>query len=184
MARIRVRFSDSEQEVVIVFSKGYKEPEDDTVKGWKKQKPPKWAAFLSTDATLHSSTVIKKYIKRWPIEVCFKECKQMLGLGKDCSNDFNALVFAVTASFMRYNLLNYLNEQENHATLGELFEHLADDYAVITYSQRLWDFFRGLFLISFKRIFDLFEIEEDFQSYFDILTDAVKGSAPIKGCET
>ncbi len=62
MARIRVRFSDSEQEVVIVFSKGYKEPEDDTVKGWKKQKPPKWAAFLSTDATLHSSTVIKKYI--------------------------------------------------------------------------------------------------------------------------
>ncbi len=28
------------------------------------------------------------------------------------------------------------------------------------------------------------EIEEDFQSYFDILTDAVKGSAPSKGCET
>jgi len=108
----------------------------------------------------------------------------MLGPGKDCGNDFNALVFAVTASFMRYNLLNYLNEQENHATPGELFEHLADDYAVITYSQRLQDFFRGLFLISFKTIFDLFEIEEDFQSYFDIPTDAVKGSAPIKGCET
>ncbi len=62
MARIRVRFSNSEQVVVIVFSKGYKEPEDDTVKGWKKKKLPKWEAFLSTDATLHSSTVIKKYI--------------------------------------------------------------------------------------------------------------------------
>ncbi len=108
----------------------------------------------------------------------------MLGPGKDHSNDFNAQVFAVTASFMRYNLLNYLNELENHATPGELFEHLADDYAVITYSQRLQDFFRGLFLISFKTIFDLFEIKEDFQSYFDVLADAVKGSAPFKGCET
>ncbi len=108
----------------------------------------------------------------------------MLGLGKDHSNDFNALVFATTASFVRYNLLNYLNEQENHATLGTLFEHLADDYAVITYSQRLWDFFRSLFLVSLKTIFDLFEIEEDFQSYFDVLADAVNNSAPIKGCET
>jgi len=184
MARLRVRLPDSEQDVVIVFSRGYNEPEDDTVKGLKKKKRPKWVAFLSTDPALHSSTVIKKYIKRWPIEVCFKECKQLLGLGKDQSNDFNAQVFATTASFMRYNLLNYLNEQENHATLGALFEHLADDYAVITYSQRLWDFFRDLFLISFKTIFNLFKIEEDFQSYFDILTEAVKGTAPIKGCET
>ncbi len=184
MARMRVIPPGSDEDVVIVFSKGYKEPEDDTVKGLKKKKQPKWAAFLSTDAALHSSTIIKKYVKRQPIEVCFKECWQMLGLGKDHSNDFNAQVFATTASFIRYNLLNYLNEQENHATLGVLFEHLADDYAVITYSQRLWNFFRGLFLISFKTIFDLFEIEEDFQSYFDILSDAVKGSAPIQGCET
>ncbi len=62
MARIRVRFSDSAQVVVIVFSKGYEVPEDDTVKGRKKKKPPEQAAFLSADAVLHSSTVIKKYI--------------------------------------------------------------------------------------------------------------------------
>ncbi|MCP4139068.1 MAG: hypothetical protein GY755_02055 [Chloroflexi bacterium] len=62
MARIRVRFSDSEEVVAIVFSKGYKVPEDDTVKGRKKKKPPEWAAFLSADAALHSSVVIKKYI--------------------------------------------------------------------------------------------------------------------------
>ncbi|MDM8543905.1 hypothetical protein QUF90_22755 [Desulfococcaceae bacterium HSG9] len=71
--------------------------------------------------------------------------------------DFNDLVFAVKTSFMRYNQLNCLDEMENHATPGELFEHPADDYAVITYSQRLQDFFRCLFLISFKTIFDLFE---------------------------
>ncbi|MDM8525969.1 hypothetical protein QUF80_21555 [Desulfococcaceae bacterium HSG8] len=69
----------------------------------------------------------------------------MLALGKDQSNDFNAQVFAATASFMRYNLLNCLNEKENHVTLGELLAHLADDYAVITYSQRLRDFFSRSF---------------------------------------
>lgn len=184
LARITVRLPNSDEDAVIVFSKGYKEPEDDTVKGKKKKKEPKWAAFLSTDTALHSSTVIKKYTKRWSVEVCYKECKQMLGLGKDQSSDFNAQVFAATASFMRYNLLNYLNEKENHATLGILFEHLVDDTAVITYSRRLWDFFRGLFVISFETVFNIFEIEDDFQTYIDVLTDALKGSTPIGGCET
>ncbi len=40
MARMRVRPPGSDEDVVIVFSKGYKEPEDDTVKGLKKKKQP------------------------------------------------------------------------------------------------------------------------------------------------
>ncbi|MDM8537999.1 hypothetical protein QUF70_14685, partial [Desulfobacterales bacterium HSG17] len=110
--------------------------------------------------------------------------KQMLSLGKDQSNNFNAQVFATTATFIRYNLLNYLNENENHATLGTLFEYLKDDYTVISYSQRLWDFFRELFLLSFQALFDIFDIDEDFGTYFDALCDAVCGFMPIKGCET
>ncbi|MDM8552534.1 transposase [Desulfobacterales bacterium HSG2] len=185
LARITVRLPDSDEDAVIVFSKGYKEPGDDTVTGGKKKKKKeKWAAFLSTNTAPHSSTVIRKYTKRWATEVCHRECKQMLALGKDQSNNFNARVFATTASFMRYNLLNYLNEKENHATPGTLFEHLADDCAVISYSQRLWDFFRGLFVVSFESIFSIFETEGDFQTYIEILTDALKGSTPIGGCET
>ncbi|MDM8549562.1 transposase, partial [Desulfobacterales bacterium HSG2] len=185
LARITVRLPDSDEDVVIVFSKGYKEPGDDTVTGGKKkEKKNKWVAFLSTNTAPHSSTVIRKYTKRWATEVCHKECKQMLALGKDQSNDFNARVFATTASFMRYNLLNYVNEKENHATMGTLFEHLSDDCAVISYSQRLWDFFRGLFVVSFETMFSIFETEGDFQTYIDILTDALKGSTPIGGCET
>jgi hypothetical protein len=133
---------------------------------------------------LHASTIIKKYTKRWPIEVCFKECKQQLGLGKDQSNDFNAQVFATTVSFLRYNLLNYLNKVENYATLGELFEQIADASAVTTYAHRLWDFFRELFLVSFSTIFDLFKINEDFQNYLDALTESLTELAPFKGCET
>ena len=186
LARITVRLQDSDEDVTIVFCKGYKEPEADTPTGRKKKKKKKreWTAFLSTDTSLHSSAVIKKYSKRWTTGVCYKECKQMLGLGRDQSNDFNARVFATTASFMRYNLLNYLNQKENYETMGTLSEHLADDYAVITYSDRLWDFFRGLFLVSFKSVFGVFGIEEDFHSYVEALTDALKDSTPIAGCET
>lgn len=184
LKRVTVKLPKSDQEAVIVFSKGYREPEVDIVKGKKKKKEPKWTAFFSTDTQLHVSTIIKIYIKRWPVEVCFKECKQQLELGQDQSNDFNAQVFATTASFLRYNILNYLNKFENYSTLGELFDHIADETAVTTYAHRLWDFFRGLFLVSFSTIFELFKINDDFKHYLDALTNTVKGFAPFQGCET
>ncbi len=184
LKRVTVKLPQSDETAVIIFSRGYCEPEIDKPKGSKKKKEPNWVAFLSTDKHLHASTIIKKYTKRWPIEVCFKECKQLLGLGKDQSNDFNAQVFATTASFLRYNLLNYLNKIENYSTLGELFEQIADDSAVTSYAHRLWDFFRGLFLVSISTIFDLFKINEDFQPYLDSLTDSLVELAPFQGCET
>ncbi len=101
-ARITVRLPDSDEDAVIVFCKGCKEPEDDTVGGKKKGKRIRTAAFLSADTSPHSSSVIKKYAKRWATEVCHKECKQMPELGKDQSKDFNARVFATTASFMTH----------------------------------------------------------------------------------
>ena len=184
LKRVTIKLPQSNETAVIIFSRGYCEPEIDKPKGRKKKKEPNWVAFLSTDTQLHASTIIKKYTKRWPIEVCFKECKQLLGLGKDQSNDFNAQVFATTASFLRYNLLNYLNKIENYSTLGELFEQIADDSAVTSYAHRLWDFFRGLFLVSFSTIFDLFKINEDFQPYLDALTDSLAELTPFQGCET
>lgn len=183
LKRVTVTYPGSDAEAVIVFSKGYQEPEN-SVKGEKKQKESKWVAFLSTDTRLHVSTIIKKYTKRWTVEVCFKETKQLLGLGKDQSNDFNAQVCATTLSFLRYNLLNFLNENEGLATTGDLFQQLADESATITYAQRLWDFFRGLFSVTISKIFDLFKIEEDCSSYFDVLTQTICTSTPIQGCET
>ena len=182
--RVTVKLPESNENVVIVFSKGYREPEIDDTKGKKKVKKHKWVAFLSTNTQLHASTIIKKYTKRWPIEVCFKECKQMLELGKDQSNDFNAQVFATTASFLRYNILNYLNVSENYTTQGNLFEHLVDETATTSYAHRLWHFFHGLFYISFSKIFELFKIEDDFQSYIDALADALIEFTPFQGCET
>ena len=101
LKRVTVKLPDCDEESVIVFAKGYREPKKDNLNGKKKTKESKWDAFLSTDTRLHASSIIKKYIKRWPVEVCFKECKQLLGLGKEQSNSFNAQVFSTTAAFMR-----------------------------------------------------------------------------------
>lgn len=184
LKRVPVRLPDFEEDSVIVFSKGYHEPEADTIKGRKKEKETKWVAFLSTETRLHASTIIKKYTKRWTIEVCFKECKQLLGLGKDHSNDFNAQVFSTMASFLRYNLLNFINEKEKSGTIGDLFQDIVDESGIITYGQRLWEFFRSLFNIAFSQIFDLFKIEEQCSSYINALTQALCDSTPFQRCET
>ena len=180
----KVRVTMSGKPVIIVFVKGYNEPEESTVKGKKKSKEPKWVAFLSTHTDLQAATVIKKYTRRWACEVFFKESKQLLALGKDASNSFHSQVCATTISFMRYAVINYLNEKEHHMGVGPLFQELADETATFTYAQRIWQFFKGLFEISFSKIFELFEIEGDFHSFFDTLNQSVCRFAPIQGCES
>ena len=180
----KIHVTMSASPVIIVFVKGYNEPEESTVEGKKKIKEPKWVAFLSTHTDLQAATVIKKYTRRWACEVFFKESKQLLALGKDASNSFQSQVCATTISFMRYAVINYLNEKEHHMGVGPLFQELADATATFTYAQRIWQFFKGLFEISFSKIFELFEIEDDFQTFFDILNQSVSRFAPVQGCET
>jgi len=50
---VTVKLPNANEDVVIVFPKGYREPEDDTIKGKKKEKEPKWVAFLSTAVCMH-----------------------------------------------------------------------------------------------------------------------------------
>jgi hypothetical protein len=77
-----------------------------------------------------------------------------------------------------------LNEKEHHMGLGHLFEELADKTATFTYAQKIWLFFKGLFEISFSKIFELFGIEDDFHSFINTLNQSVSRIAPIQGCET
>lgn len=182
--RLKVTMSGSVDPIIIVFVRGYIEPEDSEVKGKKKQKEPKWVAFLSTNTRLQASTVIKKYTKRWTCEVFFKESKQLLSLGKDSSNSFQSQVCGTTISFIRYAIINYLNVKEHHMGVGPMFEELTDETAAFTYARRIWQFFKGLFEISFSKIFELFEIEDDFHAFIDTLIQSVSRFAPIQGCET
>lgn len=184
LKRVKVNMPGNDAPVIIVFAKGYNEPEASDIKGKKKQKTPNWVAFLRTDIHLHASTVIKKYTKRWACEVFFKESKQLLCLGKDASNNFQSQISATNISLIRYAMINYLNEKEQYVGFGNLFEELADESSTFTYAHRIWQFFKGLFEISISKIFELFEIEDDFQSFFDILNQSISRFAPFQGCET
>ncbi len=109
----------------------------------------------------------------------------MLGLGKEQAQDFNAQIFSVTAAWLRYNLLSFLNQNDNYPdSIGSLFDQIAQTSSLGTYSQRLWEFFAGLFVASFSTLFDIFEIEEDFSSYFDVISQTLIDFSPIRECET
>jgi hypothetical protein len=58
LRRVTVKLPGSDKESVIVFAKGYHEPEQETASGKKKDPDPKWVAFLSTNTRLHSSSII------------------------------------------------------------------------------------------------------------------------------
>jgi hypothetical protein len=74
-----------------------------------------------------------------------------------------------------------------HGTLRSLLEHLADDAAVISYAHRPYDFFRGLFQVSFSKILQLFNIEDVFQPYVALcanISETLTGFVPFHGGET
>jgi hypothetical protein len=50
----------------------------------------KWRVFITTDTSLIFIKMIEIYQIRWTEEVFFKEAKQLLGLGRCQSNDFDA----------------------------------------------------------------------------------------------
>jgi hypothetical protein len=58
--------------------------------------------------------------------------------------------------------LNFLNQIENYQTLGELFSGLVDDTIVVIYGYRFYEFFVGLFQLSFSKIFQMLNLTEDF----------------------
>jgi hypothetical protein len=98
----------------------------------------------------------------------------------NCQENLNDTQQKVLQGFSK----NFLNENEGLATKGDLFQLLIDESAPITYAQRLWDFFRGLFNVTISKIFELFKIEEECSSYISVLTETICTSTPIQGCET
>jgi len=74
----------------------------------KQGKNSKWKVFISTDTELSFIRMIEIYQTCWSIEVFFKESKQLLGLGKCQSNDFDGQIADTTTTFIQYILLTYI----------------------------------------------------------------------------
>ena len=113
----------------------------------------KWRVFITTNTKLSFIRMIEIYQIRWSIEVFFKEAKQLLGLGKCQSQDFDAQVADTTITMIQHTLLTLKYRFEHYESKGALFDHLKDGVLQSRLDERLW----GLFIELLQIIEVLFD---------------------------
>jgi hypothetical protein len=91
----------------------------------KQGKNGKWKTFMSTNTSLSFIEMVKIYQLRWCIEVFFKESKQLFGLGKCQSTDFDAQI--ADTMFYRQDTLAFM---ESHV---KFFAHAGGVYHQMVY---------------------------------------------------
>jgi IS4 transposase len=78
--------------------------------------------------------ILDYYSRRWAIEVYFRDCKQLLGLGKCQSETFDALIAWTSIVMIRYLLLvHILAKRQIRGPLGPLFKDLAYEHLQIAF---------------------------------------------------
>ena len=103
----------------------------------KKGKNGKWHTIISTDTSLKFNRMIEIYNIRWSIEVFFKEAKQLLGLGKSQSTNFDVQVAQTTITMIQYMLISLKYRTEAYETIGGLFRDVKQDYIEYKLNERL-----------------------------------------------
>ena len=83
----------------------------------------KWRVFITTDTELSFIKMIETYQISWSVEVFFKEAKQLLGLGRCQSNDFDAQIADTTITMIQHILLTLQYRMEHYESKGALFEN-------------------------------------------------------------
>jgi len=117
----------------------------------------KWRVFITTDTNLSFIRMVEIYQIRWTIEVFFKESKQLLGLGKCQSNDFDAQVADITITMIQHILLTLKYRFEVYESKGALFGQVKEDVIQYRLDQRIL----GLFIELISLLEVLFdEIDE------------------------
>jgi len=118
----------------------------------------KWKIFVCTNTRLSFIEMIEIYQIRWTIEVFFKESKQLLGLGKCQSNDFDAQIADTTITMLQHILLTMKYRIENYESMHGLFSELTEEVIQERLDRRLW----GLFIEILNIVESLFDgIDED-----------------------
>lgn len=119
----------------------------------RKGKRGNWKTFISTNIKLSFIQMLEIYNIRWTIEVFFKECKQLFGLGKDQANDFDSQIAATTLSMLQHILITTRYRFENYESKGALFRQAQVEMFNEKLTDRLWVLLIGLISI----IIELFE---------------------------
>ena len=170
---------------MIVFSRGYREPQVNLPAGAKLPPQPKWAAFFTTDVSLAAAEVVKKYLCRWSIEVFFKEAKTLLGLGKDQGRSFAAQVCATTLTFLRFHVLAFVKAQGDAAkTIGGLFREMAEEIGLIQFQDKIIAYFRQFLTATLKRLKRSLPISASFGAVVDTIDIVINELDLCQGGET
>jgi hypothetical protein len=115
----------------------------------------------------------------------FKEAKIMLGLEKDPYQSFQAQICAITITFLRYNLLAFLKEQQTTKSFtGKLFPQLEKKIAPLTYMDKIVDYFPRFLLACLNFMHRLIYLAIDFESLSVSFINPINEIALCQGCET
>ncbi len=132
-----------------------------------------WQALLCTDIDLEASDILNYYSRRWAIEVFFKDAKQMLYMGKEQSNTFDAAVACYSLVMIRYLLLVYIiSKRRLTGPVGPLFREISDNHVLLSVIDQLWSNVKELIIRS-SHIF-CYKIEPDIiLDLIDIVEDNI-----------
>lgn len=126
----------------------------------RKGKRGDWKTFLTTDMKLNFGEMIKIYQIRWTIEIFFKEAKQLLGLGRSQSNDFDAQIASITIVAIQYNLLMLRLRYEEYESMGRIFREAKVEVLRLSLSERLWGLLQEIISVLVELIGDKFDEDE------------------------
>jgi hypothetical protein len=129
--------------------------------------------LVTTDTSLDFTKTYELYANRWAIEVFFKECKQLLGLGKNQSRDFDAQIADTTISMMQYNTLSLAKRFLDYESIGGIFREAGCETLEFTIVEKIW----GYILDILSIVSELFEI--DFEEILDKIVSENKEVSKI-----
>jgi hypothetical protein len=130
---------------------------------WSKKR---WHCFLCTETDLPVAEILNYYARRWAIEVYFKDCKQLLALGRGQSESFDALIAWTSIVMIRYLLLvHILSKRHRPGTIGPLFRELAQEQLQLSVVSAIWSRVRQALMMSSQ----LLSSESDTETFFYLL---------------
>ena len=133
----------------------------------KTTKRSKWNGLLTSNTELTFEEAFEIYATRWTIEVFFKECKQLLRLGKCESRHFEAQIAATTLCILQYNILSVVKRFDGYESFGALFRQTNAETIELTVKERILMIIKEI-LIEFSENIDLgidFFLEHIFSEY-------------------
>lgn len=145
---------------------------------WSKKN---WHAFLCTEADMEIAEILNYYSRRWAIECYFRDCKQLLGLGKGQSETFDAVVAWASIVMIRYLILVYILAKRHFTgPIGPLFQDLAREHLQLALVQSLWTRIRQILMLS-SQLFCSNSEPEEFFYLLDLIENSLL-SLPLEGC--